>query len=104
MAPSAAVIGDVSLGKGASIWYGTVLRGTVRPLSFPKRKCRISLRIFDGSSEIAGTWHMWLSLHTLIVDAGVKTNSRMEDVKIRAMPWSKAMLQLQEGDMAGCRR
>ncbi|KAK9908668.1 hypothetical protein WJX75_001214 [Coccomyxa subellipsoidea] len=27
VAPSAAVIGDVTLGKRASIWYGTVLRG-----------------------------------------------------------------------------
>ena len=27
VAPSAAVIGDVTLGKGASVWYGTVLRG-----------------------------------------------------------------------------
>ncbi len=27
VAPSAAVIGDVTLGKGSSVWYGTVLRG-----------------------------------------------------------------------------
>ena len=27
VAPSAAIIGDVTLGKGTSIWYGTVLRG-----------------------------------------------------------------------------
>lgn len=27
VAPSAALIGDVQVGKGASIWYGTVLRG-----------------------------------------------------------------------------
>lgn len=31
VAPSAALIGDVSVGKGASIWYGTVLRGTACP-------------------------------------------------------------------------
>jgi len=27
VAPSAALIGDVQIGKGASIWYGTILRG-----------------------------------------------------------------------------
>lgn len=27
VAPSAALIGDVKVGEGASIWYGTVLRG-----------------------------------------------------------------------------
>lgn len=27
VAPSASVIGDVQVGKGASIWYGCVLRG-----------------------------------------------------------------------------
>lgn len=29
VAPSAAVIGDVQIGKGSSIWYGSVLRGDV---------------------------------------------------------------------------
>nr|AFK46651.1 unknown [Lotus japonicus] len=29
VAPSASVIGDVQVGKGSSIWYGTVLRGDV---------------------------------------------------------------------------
>jgi carbonic anhydrase/acetyltransferase-like protein (isoleucine patch superfamily) len=27
VAPSAAVIGDVEIGHGSSIWYGSVLRG-----------------------------------------------------------------------------
>jgi carbonic anhydrase/acetyltransferase-like protein (isoleucine patch superfamily) len=27
VAPSAVVIGDVEIGKGSSIWYGSVLRG-----------------------------------------------------------------------------
>jgi serine acetyltransferase len=29
VAPSAAVIGDVTLGKRASVWYGCVLRGAL---------------------------------------------------------------------------
>jgi len=32
VAPNASVIGDVTLGKGSSVWYGAVLRGAcVRP-------------------------------------------------------------------------
>lgn len=27
VAPSATVIGDVQIGKGSSVWYGSVLRG-----------------------------------------------------------------------------
>ena len=27
VAPNASVIGDVTLGKGSSVWYGAILRG-----------------------------------------------------------------------------
>ncbi|MFI9612561.1 gamma carbonic anhydrase family protein [Streptomyces sp. NPDC052023] len=33
VAPTAAVIGDVTLGAGASVWYGAVLRGDVERIS-----------------------------------------------------------------------
>lgn len=33
IAPTAAVIGNVSIGDGASIWYGAVLRGDTAPIS-----------------------------------------------------------------------
>ena len=33
IAPSAIVIGDVSLGVGASVWYGAVLRGDINSIS-----------------------------------------------------------------------
>jgi carbonic anhydrase/acetyltransferase-like protein (isoleucine patch superfamily) len=32
IAPGAAVIGDVTLGEGASVWFGAVLRGDVYPI------------------------------------------------------------------------
>lgn len=32
VAPNAVVTGDVSIGKDASIWYGTVIRGDVSPV------------------------------------------------------------------------
>lgn len=31
IAPNASVIGSVSLGEGANVWYGSVLRGTLTP-------------------------------------------------------------------------
>lgn len=33
VAPSASIVGDVQVGKGASIWYGCVLRGDVNSIS-----------------------------------------------------------------------
>ncbi len=33
VAPTATVIGDVSLGAGASVWYGAVLRGDVERIA-----------------------------------------------------------------------
>jgi carbonic anhydrase/acetyltransferase-like protein (isoleucine patch superfamily) len=32
VAPTAVIIGDVRIGKGASIWYGVVLRGDMEPI------------------------------------------------------------------------
>lgn len=32
VAPTAAVIGDVALGEGASVWFGAVLRGDIGPI------------------------------------------------------------------------
>lgn len=32
VAPTAAIIGDVTLGEGASVWYNCVLRGDVMPI------------------------------------------------------------------------
>lgn len=32
IAPNATVIGDVTLGKNASVWYGAVLRGDIYPI------------------------------------------------------------------------
>ncbi|MGW1214245.1 gamma carbonic anhydrase family protein [Streptomyces sp. NPDC002499] len=37
VAPTASVIGDVTLGAGASVWYGAVLRGDVERISVGAR-------------------------------------------------------------------
>lgn len=34
IAPNASVIGDVQVGQGSSIWYGSVLRGTCLRTSY----------------------------------------------------------------------
>lgn len=56
VAPSAAVIGDVTLGKRASIWYGTVLRGELMSfMPMPAALCHAKC-----------TWHLSatrLSIH-----------------------------------------
>ena len=33
IAPNAAVIGDVILGKNASVWFGSILRGDNEPIT-----------------------------------------------------------------------
>jgi carbonic anhydrase/acetyltransferase-like protein (isoleucine patch superfamily) len=37
VAPTAVVVGDVVLGEEASVWYGAVLRGDVRPIAIGAR-------------------------------------------------------------------
>lgn len=37
VAPTASVIGDVTIGPGSSIWYGAVLRGDVMPIRIGAR-------------------------------------------------------------------
>jgi carbonic anhydrase/acetyltransferase-like protein (isoleucine patch superfamily) len=32
VAPNAAIIGDVEIGPGSSIWFGAVLRGDIGPI------------------------------------------------------------------------
>ncbi len=37
VAPTASVIGDVTLGAGASVWYGAVVRGDVETITVGAR-------------------------------------------------------------------
>jgi carbonic anhydrase/acetyltransferase-like protein (isoleucine patch superfamily) len=37
IAPTAVIIGDVTIAEGASIWYGTVLRGDMEPIHVGRR-------------------------------------------------------------------
>jgi carbonic anhydrase/acetyltransferase-like protein (isoleucine patch superfamily) len=37
VAPNATVLGDVEIGEGSSVWYGTVLRGDVFPIRIGAR-------------------------------------------------------------------
>lgn len=49
LAPTATVIGDVTIGPGASVWYGAVIRGDVSPITIGART-----NIQDGSIVHAG--------------------------------------------------
>jgi carbonic anhydrase/acetyltransferase-like protein (isoleucine patch superfamily) len=43
VAPNAAVIGDVEIGHGSSIWYGSILRGYTLCTVFVVHRCSIQL-------------------------------------------------------------
>lgn len=45
VAPTASVIGDVTLHAGASVWYGAVLRGDVESIAWARAAtCRTTAR------------------------------------------------------------
>ncbi len=55
MAPSADVIGDVTLGDEANVWYGAVLRGDVMPIRIGARTNIQDLALVHASSDISQT-------------------------------------------------
>jgi len=50
MAPTAQVIGDVRVGTGSSLWFGTVLRGDVMPIIIGENSN------IQDNTVIHGTW------------------------------------------------
>ena len=61
IAPTAAVIGDVTLGRGASIWYGASLRGDVH-----------FIRVGAGSNvQDNATVHVSRGTHPCVIGDGV---------------------------------
>jgi len=58
IAPNASVIGNVSLGQGANIWYGTVLRGDVNDILVGKKSSignRSIVHVSGGLTALAQT-------------------------------------------------
>lgn len=53
VAPSADVIGDVTIGEGSSVWYGAVVRGDVMPIRIG---ARTSIQD-NGVMHSTGGWH-----------------------------------------------
>jgi gamma-carbonic anhydrase len=37
IAPNAVIVGDVTIGKGSSVWFGAVIRGDVMPITIGER-------------------------------------------------------------------
>ena len=55
VADTAAVMGDVVVGAGSSIWYGTVLRGDVMPVRVGARSNLQDLTMVHGTTGLAAT-------------------------------------------------
>lgn len=55
VAASAAVIGDVLVGPGSSIWYGSVLRGDVAPIRIGARSNVQDLSMVHGTTGLSST-------------------------------------------------
>jgi len=55
LAETAAVIGDVALGPGSSIWYGSVLRGDVAPIRVGARSNIQDLSMVHGTTGLSST-------------------------------------------------
>lgn len=54
-APSADLIGDVTLGSDANVWYGAVLRGDVMPIEIGARTNIQDLALVHATSDISRT-------------------------------------------------
>lgn len=55
IAPGAFVIGDVSMGEGASVWFNAVARGDVMPIRIGARTNIQDLSMLHVSSDLAPT-------------------------------------------------
>lgn len=55
IADTACVVGDVVLGDGASVWYGTVLRGDTMPIRVGRRSNIQDLSVVHITTDVAGT-------------------------------------------------
>ncbi|KAL6048755.1 Gamma carbonic anhydrase family protein [Balamuthia mandrillaris] len=54
VAPNATVVGDVKLGEGSSVWYGTVVRGDVSPVEIGENSSighRTVVHVTGGSQD-----------------------------------------------------
>lgn len=55
VAETAAVIGDVALGPGSSVWYGAVLRGDVAPIRIGARSNIQDVSMVHGTTNLSST-------------------------------------------------
>ncbi len=71
VAPSAAVIGDVTLGKGASVWYGTVLRGMLLAhAQADLQPFSLDMHMFSALAHICAWVSLGLSRRKNLTDQG----------------------------------
>lgn len=53
VADTACVIGDVTLGEGASVWYGAVLRGDVAPIRIGRRSNVQDVSVVHATTDLS---------------------------------------------------
>lgn len=55
VADGASIVGDVVIGEGSSVWYGTVLRGDVMPIRVGRRTNLQDLTAVHGTTDLSST-------------------------------------------------
>ena len=103
VADSAVVIGDVTIGKGSSIWYGCVLRGDVNRIAIGE-----GTNIQDGTivhvnrdpkgdyRETGGGMPVWIGSHITVGHQALLHACRLEDgcfVGMRAAVMDEAVVE-----------
>ena len=62
IAPTAVIIGDVTIGEWSNVWFGAVIRGDHGPIKIGKNTSiqeHVTIHIEEGTSVIIGSMHNW---------------------------------------------
>jgi carbonic anhydrase/acetyltransferase-like protein (isoleucine patch superfamily) len=78
VAPSASVIGDVSIGKGSSVWYGATVRGDVNKISIGEN-ASVGDRAVIHVAKIAGDFPSVIGNNVVIGPGAVVHAATLKD-------------------------
>lgn len=76
LAPNCTVVGDVTLGDGVSIWYGTILRGDVNTITIGEDSNVQDATVFHGT---LGEWPVVLGARVSIGHSAMVHGAVIED-------------------------
>jgi len=93
IAPTAVIIGDVTIGEGSSIWYGAVVRGDLAPISiglFTNIQDNVTLHVDQNNPLVIGD-HVTVGHNAVVHGATVEHHCLigmgavvMNDARIKA--------------------